>query len=103
MCELHPPRRPALPSERKNTDGSCARVGYDALRSGLASATDEHLAAWSDRLTPHMLRHYCASQLYLDGMDLVSSQVGHGSPYTTSVYVNPQVLHQTRTKLQLAC
>ena len=86
---------PLFPSERKNTDGSCARVGYDALRSGLASATDEHLAAWSDRLTPHMLRHYCASQLYLDGMDLVSIQelLGHVWVATTMRYVH---VHRTR-------
>jgi integrase/recombinase XerD len=86
---------PLLPSERKNTDGSCARVGYDALRSGLASATDQHLAAWSDRLTPHMLRHYCASQLYLDGMDLVSIQemLGHAWVATTMRYVHVHRTH----------
>lgn len=86
---------PLLPSERKNTDGSCARVGYDALRSGLAGATDEHLPAWSDRLTPHMLRHYCASQLYLDGMDLISIQemLGHAWVATTMQYVH---VHRSR-------
>ena len=42
---------PLLPSERKNADGSCARVGYDALRSGLVGAAAEHLPGWSGRLT----------------------------------------------------
>ena len=48
---------PLLPSERKNADGSCGRVGYDALRAGLAAAAATHLPAWAGRLTPHVLRH----------------------------------------------
>ena len=42
-----------------------------------------------DALTPHCLRHSFCSHAIEDGVsrDLVSSQVGHGSPYTTSVYV----------------
>lgn len=86
---------PLLPSERKNADGSCARVGYDALRSGLVGAAAEHLPAWSGRLTPHVLRHYCASQLYLDGVDLISIQemLGHAWIATTMRYVH---VHRTR-------
>lgn len=86
---------PLLPSERKNTDASCARVGYDALRASLAEATVRHLPAWSGRLTPHVLRHYCASQLYLDGVDLVSIQetLGHSWITTTMGYVH---VHRTR-------
>ena len=90
---------PLFPSERKNTDGSCARVGYDALRSGLVGATTEHLPAWSGRLTPHVLRHYCASQLYLGGMDLISIQemLGHAWVATTMGYV-----HVHRTQIEEA-
>lgn len=86
---------PLLPSERKNTDGSCGRVGYDALRAALAEATERHLPSWSGRLTPHVLRHYCASQLYLDGVDLVSIQetLGHVWITTTMHYVH---VHRTR-------
>ncbi len=96
---------PLLPSERKNADGSSGRVGYDALRSGLAAATAVHLPTWSGRLTPHVLRHYCASQLYLDGVDLVSIQetLGHVWVATTMRYVNPQELHRTRAIVQVAC
>ncbi len=86
---------PLLPSERKNGDGSCGRVGYDALRSGLVLAAAEHLPAWAGRLTPHVLRHYCASQLYLDGVDLISIQemLGHSWVATTMRYVH---VHRTR-------
>ncbi|WP_338089299.1 site-specific integrase [Nocardia gipuzkoensis] len=48
------PGAPLLPSERKNADGTCRRVGDDALRAGLAAAAAEHLPAWADKLTPHV-------------------------------------------------
>lgn len=54
---------PLFPSERKNTDGSGARATADVFRRSLAEATVAHLPAWAGKLTPHVLRHYCASQL----------------------------------------
>ncbi len=46
-------------------------------------------AGLSSALTPHCLRHSFCSHAIEDGVprDLVSSQVGHSSPYTTSIYV----------------
>jgi site-specific recombinase XerD len=86
---------PLLPSEHKNADGSCGRVGDDALRAGLAAAAATHLPAWAGRLTPHVLRHACASQLYLSGMDLLLIQqlLGHAWIATTMRYVH---VHRTR-------
>jgi site-specific recombinase XerD len=86
------PGAPLLPSERKSRDGTCGRVGTEALRVGLAEAAAAHLPAWSDRLTPHVLRHYCASQLYLSGMDLLAIQelLGHAWVATTMQYVHVQ-------------
>jgi integrase len=64
------PGAPLFPSERKNTDGSCSRVAAEVFRYSLAQAAARHLPAWAGRLTPHVLRHYCASQLYqLPGRD----------------------------------
>lgn len=54
---------PLLPSERKNPDGTCARAGDEALRAALAGAAAAHLPDWPGRVTPHLLRHFCASQL----------------------------------------
>jgi integrase/recombinase XerD len=86
---------PLLPSERKHTDGSCGRVGYETLRAGLAAAAVTHLPSWTGRLTPHVLRHACASQLYLSGMDLLLIQelLGHAWIATTMRYVH---VHRTR-------
>jgi site-specific recombinase XerD len=90
------PGAPLLPSERKNRDGSCGRVGTEALRVGLAEAAAAHLPVWADRLTPHVLRHYCASQLYLSGMDLLAIQellgphIKHAWVATTMHYVHVQ-------------
>ena len=89
------PGAPLLPSERRNADGTCRRVGDDALRAGLAQATTAHLPAWADTLTPHVMRHHCASQLYLSGLDLISIQelLDHSWIASTLNYVH---VHRTR-------
>jgi site-specific recombinase XerD len=89
------PGAPLFASERVNVDGSGRRVGYDVLRAGLARATETHLSSWAGRLSPHVLRHYCASQLYLEGMDLISIQemYGHAWVATTMKYVH---VHRSR-------
>ena len=84
------PGAPLFCSERRNTDGSAARVGNETLRSDLAAAAAEHLPDWRERVTPHVLRHFCASQLYLGGMDLVAIQetLGHAWVATTMNYIH---------------
>jgi hypothetical protein len=53
------PCAPLFPSERKDADGTCRRVGDDALRAGLGEAAAAHLPSWAEKLTPHVLRHFC--------------------------------------------
>jgi site-specific recombinase XerD len=91
------PGAPLFPSERKNTDGSSQRVGDGALRNGLEAAVKCHLPSWAMKLTPHVLRHFCASELYLGGLDLVAIQevLGHSWIATTMRYIHVQ---QTRVE-----
>ncbi|MCP2290799.1 tyrosine-type recombinase/integrase [Nocardia amikacinitolerans] len=86
---------PLLPSERVSGNGSRGRVGYNALRRGLAEATAAYLPGWVGRMSPHVLRHFCASQLYLNGVDLISIQemYGHAWVATTMKYVH---VHRSR-------
>ncbi|WP_232542879.1 tyrosine-type recombinase/integrase [Streptomyces sp. QHH-9511] len=78
------PDAPMFPSERRDPmTGFCGRAGDDALRSGLKNAVDLFMPAWSGRLTPHVLRHFCASSLYLQGVNLrpcKSSWATNGCP-----------------------
>jgi integrase/recombinase XerD len=89
------PGAPLFPSERKNADGTAAPVGDDALRAALAAAASTHLPGWPAKLTPHVLRHYCASQLYAGGMDLIAIQevLGHSWVATTLHYVHVHRTH----------
>ena len=89
------PGAPLLPSERKNADGSAGRVGDEALRAALAQAAATYLPDWPDNLTPHVLRHFCASQLYLHGMDLLAIQevLGHAWVATTMAYIHVHRTH----------
>ncbi|MFZ3595072.1 tyrosine-type recombinase/integrase [Streptomyces sp. BH104] len=82
-------------AERKAADGSAMRVSYEMLRAGLAEAVAAHLPHWCARLTPHVLRHYCASQLHSEGVDLLSIQemLGHAWVATTMRYVH---IHHSR-------
>ncbi len=95
---------PLFPSERKNTVGTSMRATADVFRRALAEAADLHLPGWSGRLTPHVLRHFCASQLYLAGMNLFAIQelLGHAWTATTARYINPRELHQTGALPQVA-
>ena len=90
------PDAPMLPSERHGPDlQRCCRVGANALRRALSEQTDRCLPAWSGRLTPHVLRHYCASSLYGAGMDLKALQelLGHQWLATTSGYIHVREDH----------
>jgi len=58
------PGVPLLPSERKNADGSAARSGTRPC-GGPEGGRPAHLTDWPDIVTPHVLRHFCASELYL--------------------------------------
>jgi site-specific recombinase XerD len=90
------PDAPMLPSERRDRDfDRCWRVGSNALRHGLAGQTARWLPAWAGRLTPHVLRHYCASSLYGAGMDLKALQelLGHQWLATTSAYIHVRSDH----------
>jgi site-specific recombinase XerD len=53
------------------------------------------LPNWTEKLTPHVMRHFCASQLYLSGLDLISIQelLGHSWIASTLNYVH---VHRTR-------
>lgn len=84
------PRSPLFCSERRNADGSAKRVGISSLRKGLTDAVDRYAPEWVGRITPHVLRHYCASELYRLGMDLVAIQelLGHEWIATTMRYVH---------------
>ena len=91
------PGAPLFPSERKCGDGSCSRATAEVFRRSLAEAAVRHLPAWESKLTPHVLRRFCASQLYLAGMSLFAIQElpGHAWTGTTARYINPRELHQT--------
>lgn len=93
------PDAPLLPSERRDPHtGFCARVGDQALRDGLAAATSRWLPGWTGRLTPHTLRHFCASSLYGRGMDLKAIQeiLGHEWLSTTTRHVHVHADHVER-------
>lgn len=90
------PEAPLFPSERRDRHtGGCARVGDDALRSGLRKAVGMWLPGWSNRLSPHGLRHFCASSLYARGMDLKAVQelLGHEWLSTTTRYIHVHADH----------
>jgi site-specific recombinase XerD len=65
------------------------------FRRSLAEAASRHLPAWSGKLTPHVLRHFCASQLYQSGMTLFAIQElpGHSWTGTTVRYVHVHATH----------
>jgi site-specific recombinase XerD len=90
------PDAPLLPSERRDRHtGRCRRAGDDALRQGLATAVASWLPAWRGRLSPHGLRHYCASSLYARGVDLkaIGDLLGHEWLSTTTRYVHVHDAH----------
>ena len=94
------PVRRCCPSERKNTDGTSARVGDEALRAALAEAAQRICRTGPTRLTPHVLRHFCASQLYFgrNGLDRDPGGPRHAWIATTMRYVHVHA-HPCRGRL----
>lgn len=97
------PDAPLLPSERRDpTTGMRARAGDDTLRRALETAVASWLPTWSGRLTPHVLRHYCASSLYGHGLDLKAIQdiLGHEWLSTTTRYIHVHDDHVERAWIE---
>ncbi len=89
--ELAGGRAALLPSRFHATAGGGLRPACAVtLRQGLAQAVERWLPAWSGRLTPHPLRHFCASHLYHQGMGLeaIGALLGHTWLPTTARYVH---------------
>jgi hypothetical protein len=97
---------PLLPSERKDPDtGRVLRAGADALRTGFGQAVARWLPDWDRpdrRLTPHGMRHYCASSLYAQGVGLKAIQelLGHSWLSTTTLYVHVHDDHIEQSWIQ---
>ena len=90
------PDAPLFPSERRDPDtGQCTRIYPNALRVGFADAVQTWLPGWSGRLTPHGMRHYCASSLYERGVGLKAIQelLGHEWLSTTTGYIHVRAEH----------
>lgn len=97
------PDAPLFPSERRDPcSGRCRRAGANALRTGLAGAVALWLPRWQGQLTPHVLRHYCASSLYGRGLDLKAIQelLGHSWLSTTTRYIHVHDNHIERAWMQ---
>ena len=79
------PGAPLFPSERGGD-----RLGGESFRVSLRQAARHHLPGPVTDLTPHQLRHACASRLYRQGMrlDAVQELLGHGWLSSTLRYVH---------------
>ena len=78
------PRAALFPSERGGP------VSSEAFRLALVGAAVVHLRGRVRTLTPHVLRHACASSLYAEGLSLIAIQqlLGHRWLTTTMGYVH---------------
>jgi integrase/recombinase XerD len=78
------PRAVLFPSERGGP------IGGDTFGRALAEAAAAHLRGPVTKLTPHVLRHACASRLYGEGIGLAAIQqlLGHRWLSTTVRYVH---------------
>jgi integrase/recombinase XerD len=92
---VNDPMAPLFPSERRRADGSSGFAITDTLRDGLAEAVAVHLPTHTGRLSPHLLRHFAASDLYRNGMDVVAIReiLGHAWLNTTMTYVHVDKTH----------
>ena len=93
----HPgdPAAPMFPSERRHAGAVSARLTENAIRAGLAEAVSRYLPGHAGRISPHVLRHFAASDLYAQGMNIVAIQdlLGHSWINTTMIYVHVNKTH----------
>jgi integrase len=78
------PRAALFPSERGGP------ISGETFANALGQAAAEHLRGPVTKLTPHVLRHACASRLYGEGVGLAAIQqlLGHRWLSTTVRYVH---------------
>ena len=94
MTTHDPAHRCSLPNAATPTAPAAGSV-LRPCGPGWRRPPSAHLPAWAGKLTPHVLRHFCACQLYLSGMDLIAIQeiLGHAWVATTMRYVHVHRTH----------
>ncbi|MFJ5307941.1 tyrosine-type recombinase/integrase [Streptomyces sp. NPDC088350] len=92
---VNEPGAPLFPSERRAADGSSLRADTDTLRLHLKQKVALYLPSQAGNLTPHTMRHFAASELYRQGVDVVAIQelLGHKWISTTMIYVHVNQTH----------
>ena len=93
---------PLFPSRRGTRLSRDAVEHLVARHAAAAARTCPSIAA--KQVTPHVLRHSAAMALLHAGVDItvIALWLGHESPATTRVYLNPRELHQAGEKPQVA-
>lgn len=93
-CADHPDA-PLFPSERRLGGGISAKMSENAVRIGLSEAVGRHLPGRTGALSPHVLRHFAASDLYAQGLNVIAIQqlLGHSWLNTTMIYVHVNKTH----------
>jgi integrase len=95
LAEASPARNGGTTQEVRR--GAARSVGQPVDGSGSDPAAKAHLPGWGEKLTPHVLRHFCASQLYGNGLDLLAIQEVLGHSWIATIMRN---IHVQRTRVE---
>ena len=91
---INDPAAPLFPSERRHGERT-ERSPTTRCAPGWPRRWPRTCRGSAGRLTPHLLRHFAASELYRNGMDVFAVQevLGHEWITTTMIYVHVHRSH----------
>ena len=101
-------RRPAAGTAPLFCTRPGGKLSHDAveqlIKKHAATTAETCTSLQTKKVTPHTLRHTAAMELLHSGVDItvIALWLGHESPITTRIYLNPRELHQMGENPQVA-